>query len=281
MKSWQAWVPLSLTLLAAGAHAATEIGTITVVEGGARLLRGATWYKVVRGARVEEADIIEASDRAQAQIEFASGSITNLAGGATMYVLPATTKSPQVTLLVPEGWLKIAAKPPGLRVRTTPFDIVLANGIVVAHAAGPAADIFVESGGGKLVELTASGADGPARDVKVGEYWAKTASNALATVPRAPKAFVAVMPRHFIDPLPVLATKVKTKPVLVAEREISYAEAAPWLAGRDRAVFERRFANRLRDPVFRNAARPDLARYPAWDRMLNPEKYAPKEAPAQ
>jgi len=45
-------------------------------------------------------------------------------------------------------------------------------------------------------------------------------------------------------------------------------------------VFERRFASRLRDPAFRKAVEPNIARYPSWDRMLHPEKYAPKPPPA-
>jgi hypothetical protein len=127
--------------------------------------------------------------------------------------------------------------------------------------------------------LTPSGGDGPARDVKAGEYGSKSATGTFTTAPRAPRVFIDAMPRHFVDPLPALATRIKTKPTLVVDHEITYSEAEPWLAGRDRAVFEKRFASRLRDPAFRNAARPNLARYPAWDRLLNPEKYAPKTAP--
>ena len=69
---------------------------------------------------------------------------------------------------------------------------------------------------------------------------------------------------------------MKVRPTLVADHEITYAEAEPWLAGRDRAVFEKRFASRLRDPAFRSAVLPNVARYPSWDRQLHPEKYAPK-----
>ena len=98
---------------------------------------------------------------------------------------------------------------------------------------------------------------------------------------RAPKAFVDTLPRHFVDPLPTLAARIKSKPALVVDHEITYAEAEPWLAGRDRATFEKRFASRLRDPAFRAAVRPSLARYPTWDRMLNPEKYAPKAEPVK
>ena len=89
------------------------------------------------------------------------------------------------------------------------------------------------------------------------------------------------MPRHFVDPLPALAAKLRSKPALAIDREISFAEAEPWIAGRDRAVFEKRFAGRLRDPAFRNAVLPHVARYPMWDRLLHPEKYVPKTVPAK
>ena len=149
------------------------------------------------------------------------------------------------------------------------------------HTQGPAVEIFVETGSANLVELSASGADGPAHNAKRGEYWEKPAAGAFATVPRPPRAFIDAMPRHFADLLPTLAPSIKSKPALVVDHEITYAEAEPWLAGRDRAVFERRFTSRLRDPAFRKAVEPTIARYPSWDRMLHPEKYAPKPVPVK
>lgn len=268
------WLPLAVLFVAASA--AAETGVVTLVEGNARLLRGATWYRLVAGTRVEEADIIEASDRAQAQIELATGTRTNLVGTGKIYLVPATAKGAPVVVAMPAGWLKVAARSPGIRIRTAQFDLLVGDGVLVVHAAGQAVEFFVESGGARLVELAANGADGAARDVKSGEFGSKSASAALATGSRVPKAFVEKMPRHFTDALPVLADRVKAKPSLVVDREITYVEAEPWLAGRDRAVFEKRFASRLRDPAFRSAALPNLSRYPMWDRMLNPEKYAPK-----
>ena len=279
MQSWlskpSCW--LVLLLVSGAATATAEIGVVTLVEGEARLLRGATWYKLVPGAHIEEGDIVEALDRAQAQLEFAAGSTANLMGAGSVYVTPA--KSGPLILTLPSGWLKVAAKAPGVRVHTAPFDVVTADGILVMHAQGPVAEFFVEAGGVRFFELTASGADGPARDAKRGEYWMKSATVTFTTVPRAPRTFVDAMPRHFADPLPALAARMKAKPTLVVDHEVTYAEAEPWLAGRDRAVFERRFASRLRDPAFRRAVEPVVARYPSWDRMLHPEKYAPKPAP--
>ncbi len=281
MKHWQAWLPLSLALLSVGAHAAAEVGAVTLVEGSGRLLRGATWYKLVVGTRVEEADILDLSERAQAQIEFAAGSIVNLAGAGTLYLAPGKGKAAPLLLVLPAGWLKGVGKPPGMQLRTASVDVRVADAIVVMHAAKGALDLFVEAGDARLVEVAASGADGPSRDVKRGEHLARSASGAVTTVARAPKAFVDAMPRHFIDSLHVHVAKVKAPPSLVVDHEITFAEAEPWLAGRDRALFERRFTSRLRDPVFRSAVLPNAARYPTWDRILNPEKYAPKKDEAK
>jgi hypothetical protein len=272
---------LALTLMLLTVGAAAETGVVTLVEGGAHLLRGATWYKVVAGTRVEEADIIAAFDLSQTQIEFTAGALANLVGAGKMYLAPPAAKSAPAILNMPVGWLKIATKPPGLRIRTAPFDLVVGDGILVVHANGPAVEFFVESGSARLIELAPNGADGPARDVKSGEYGSKSPTGAFATGQRAPKVFVDAMPRHFVDPLPTLAARIKAKPTLVVDHEITYAEAEPWLAGRDRAVFEKRFTSRLRDPAFRSAVLPNLARYPVWDRLLNPEKYAPKPEPVK
>jgi hypothetical protein len=277
MKRLQASLLLSLTLLFLHAEAAAEVGAVTLLEGSARLLRGATWYKVVAGARVEESDILDLSDRAQVQIEFAAGSIVNLAGAGTLYVAPGKGKAAPLPLVLPAGWVKAVGKPPGLHLRTASFDVMAADAIVVMHAAKGTVDFFVEAGDARLVEVAGSGADGPPREAKRGDYFARSASGAVTTVARAPRAFVEAMPKHFIDPLHALATRLKSPPVLVVDHEITYAEAEPWLAGRDRAVFERRFTSRLRDPAFRSAVLPNAARYPTWDRILNPEKYAPKK----
>ncbi len=273
-----AWLPLSLTLLSVAAHAATDVGAVTLIEGSARLLRGATWFRIVAGVRVEDGDIIDVAERAQAQVEVA-GTAVNLAGPGAMYLAPAGAKPAPLMLTLANGWFKVAAVPPGLRLRTTSADVVVIEGVMVVRVAGPAVDFFIEAGSGKLIEGTATGADGSTRDMKRGENWNKTSSGSSTMAARPAKGFVDGMPRHFADPLPTLAAKFKTKPELVADREITYAEAEPWLAGRDRAAFERRFASRLRDPAFRRAAEANLARYPSWDRMLHPEKYAPKPVP--
>jgi hypothetical protein len=277
MTRWRAY--LLLCLFTPGvALAANEAGIVTLAQGGAQLLRGATWYKLVAGARAEEGDIVAGVERSQVQIEFANGARAQLSGAGSLFLVPATKASPP-TLVLPAGWLKLAAKGSAMRVRLPTFDVIATNDILVMRAQTDRSEAFVESGNARLVELTSAGADGPARDAKRGEFWARAVTGAFSTVPRAPKAFVAAMPQPFLDPLPTLAMKIRSRPVLVVDHEITYDEAEPWLSGRDRAMFEKRFVVRLRDPEFRRAAERDIARYPAWDRRLHPGKYAPKVAP--
>jgi hypothetical protein len=274
MRSLQA---LSFALLAAcAAPAAAEVAIATLVDTGARVLRGATWYKLVPGARVDDGDIIETPERTTVQLELAAGSIVNMVGPGTLHVVRASGKDAPALLSLQRAWAKAVAKPPGVRIHTAAADVVATDGVVVVRAQ-PAIELFVESGTARLIELTPTGSDGAVHDAKRGEQWSRSPTGAYATTARVAKTFVDAMPRHYIDALPMLAARFKTAPpVLAVDHEISYSEAEPWLAGRDRAAFERRFASRLRDPVFRRAVEPHVARYPSWDRMLHPEKFAPK-----
>ena len=279
MNAWRTWLPLGITFLSAAAHAATEVGTVTLVDGSARVLRGATWYRLAPGIRVEEGDIVALAERALVQLEFASGTLASLGGSGALHVGFPEAKLPLFVL--PSGWLKLATKAPGVRLRTPALDMTVPDAIVVVHAQPAMTELFVESGSAKLVPPAAPGADGATRDAKRGDFWTKAAAQPPDVRASPPKAFVDAMPRSYVDPLPVLAAKQKGRPELVVTHEITYAEALPWLAGRDRAAFERRFAVRLKDPAFRKAAEAAIARYPLWDRQLHPEKYAPKPVPAR
>lgn len=272
MRSSRAWLPFSLFLAAAAAQAA-EIGMATLADPGALVLRGATWYKLAPGAAIQDGDILATHGREQVQVELAGGTIVNLAGDGQL--LFGAAPGAMLSLTMPSGWLKAAAKAPGLRVRTAAFDAALVEGIVVLRAGAANTETFVEAGNVRLTDPA-----GVTRDGKRGEHWTR-AGGSFASQPLAPKAFVDALPRTFIDPLPVLAARIKSRPAPVADHEVTYAEAEVWLAGKDRGAFERRFAIRLKDPAFRKAVEPFVARYPSWDRQLHPEKYAPKPAPAK
>jgi hypothetical protein len=279
MISLRQWVLVTLALVAGTAVQASEVGVATLVDGNPRLLRGAIWYKLVPGARLEDGDIIETGARAHVQVELNSGTIVNFVD-ATSYIVPIPPKSQGAPALVlPRGWVKVVAKTPGVKLRAASSEVAIVSGTAVMNTDGTRLDTFIEAGSARFATLASSGAEESVREARQDEYVSKSASGAFVPSTRPPKAFVDALPRHFLDPLPSFAARFKYRPQLVSDREISYAEAQPWLAGRDRALFERRFATRLSDPVFRKAVEPDIARYPTWDRRLHPEKYAPPPAP--
>lgn len=263
---------LFLTLGITTAQAA-ERGIYTVVDGDARVLRGVTWFRLAPGARVEEGDVVEASELVQC--ELATGSALAMHGPALAYVasFQDERKRPATEIVLSGGWFKFAgaAKAPPVRLRLPTATVDLTDAIVVLHADAGAVQVFVEKGGAQL-SIPVRGKEGPPREAKEGEFWTRSGDRAFVADERPPAAFVAAMPRDFRERLPSLAARFATAPApLAAGRDVTFDEAWPWLSGPWRKPFVRRFAPRLGDPAFRAAAaaRP----IPEWDRMLHPEKY--------
>lgn len=265
----QLWLAVALVSNLLAASPAAAAGMVTLADPGARLLRGATFYRVAPGVAVQDGDILTVAAKEQVQVELAGGSILALAGPGSLWL--SMSKNGLATLVLPAGALKAVVKVSAPRLRTAAFDAMpSANAILVLAAELTASALFLETGSARLVSPTL-----PPRDAKHGEYWQKTVGGAFVTRASPPRAFVDALPGNFLDALPALAGKTKASPLGAADHDITYAEAQPWLA-LDRHAFERRFSIRLRDPEFRRAAAAEIGRYPLWDRMLHPEKYEPK-----
>lgn len=276
-----AGIVLLLALWAAAACAA-ERGIYTVVDGDARVLRKTTWYRLEAGARAEAADIVDVGEHGQVQIELPRGAAISIMGPALAYVGDAATGDPKalptsgLTLL--RGWLKAAntAKAPPLRLDLPGSALRIADGIVVVHCDPVHTEFFVESGRASVITAAARGRE-QVKEAGEGEFWHRSGDRAFENDDRPSQAFVVAMPRALRDPLPHLAGRFEAaSPALPAGREVTFAEAEPWLAGPMRRIFARRFAPRLSDPAFRSAAaaaRP----MPEWDRTLHPERYPPPD----
>ena len=129
-----------------------------------------------------------------------SGSIANLVGPGALYMVPPAAKvrpgGGTTALLVPGGWLKVAAKAPGVQVRAASSEVTIVTGAVVLQTDGAKLDIFVESGEARIAALAPSGAEETARNAKHDEFWSKSASGTFVASTRPPKAFIDAMPRH-------------------------------------------------------------------------------------
>lgn len=254
---------------------AADAGIYTIVEGNARVLRGATWSKLMPGVRAQEGDVLDLPEGAVAQSEMPRGGSVNVTGPAAVLVAalpgPAGKAGTLAEWTVLRGWVKAAADASGLRVRTPQGSVDFADAIVVVKVDANAMQMFVESGGAKV---TPAGVRVPAREVRAGELWSRTDERPFSIDTRAPPAFVAGMPRPYLDALPKLASRMAgPAPALKALAPITFAEAEPWLTGPYRGAFVRRLTSRLSDSAFRVAVESRAATYPEWDRMLHPERY--------
>jgi hypothetical protein len=271
-----------LALLSATLCHAVETGVVTVLDGSARLLRGSTWYKLVEGARVQDGDVLDAAERAQVQLEVATGDVINAAGPASLLLAgigPRAGKLPGAAeFYLPQGWVKLAAKPPGppLRLRTPLGVVEGGEAVVVVRASASALEIFVESGTARVNEPGRSG-DSSGLEARSGDFVGRSADRPFTVAGVAPQAFVSALPRHFMSSLPSRAESFRTTRVeLAADRPISYAEAEPWLTTPYRGSFIKRLQPRLADPAFRTAVAASGQSYPEWSAALAPAATAPE-----
>ena len=275
---------LLLLALWATAACAVERGIYTVVDGDVRVLRKTTWYRLEAGARAESGDVIDAGERAQAQLELAHGGTLSIMGPALVQAaeLPSddgkSAAAAELTLL--RGWFKASNAPraPPLRLALPSSALRVGEGIAVIHCDAAQSEFFVESGRVTLTTPAARGRE-VAREAREGEFWHRTGDRAFEADDHPPSAFIAAMPRALRDRLPSLASRFEAAPgPLTAGREVTFAEAEPWLTGATRKAFARRFAPRLADPAFRASAAAARPPVPEWDRTLHPERYRPRES---
>lgn len=275
-----------LLALWAAASCAAERAIYTLADGEARVMRKTTWYRLEPGARAERGDIVEAGEREQVQLELPHGGIVDIVGPSVLYAdtLADEPRPAPPSLILPRGWLKFAnvSKAPPITLALPGAMLKLADGIVVVHCDPTRTEFFVERGRVSLVMPAARGKD-LVRDATDGEFWHRLGDRVFERDDHPTTAFVAAMPPAFRDTLPGLASHFETPPPpLAGGREVTFAEAEPWLSvsAATRRAFARRFATRLADPAFRAqaaAAHP----IPEWDRTLHPERYRAREDAGQ
>jgi len=291
------WFLLGACLfVAAGPCFSADVGIVTVLDGKARILRGTTWYKLAEGGAVRDGDVVDAPDNAQFQIELTDGGAVSVIGPGALYVASYAARdakqSAAAEFMLTRGWFKFTTKPSAtrLRIRSPLGTVAASNATGVARVSADAMEVFIETGVAKLTEAGKPGVDN-AGDVRDGGFAARATGKPFVISGRAPSQFVAALPRDFMDPLPSRAAKFKSGPIeLAVDREATYVDAQPWLAGPYRAAFVKRFEPKLTDPSFRAAAAANGKTPPEWATMQPPAAVpaapvkaaeAPKEKPAE
>jgi hypothetical protein len=262
------------------AAAADPVATVTLLEGQAAIVRGVTRYALAEGVGLQSGDIIEVGDKGLAQIEFAEGAALALGPGTRVLAVSIAQGKPAGgEFYAMRGALKLAGVKQGgnFRIVTPIFMLQPAEGAAVLVVGGGEGSVFVESGGARLTAAAA-----PLR-LKGGDFFTRKAGQKGAVAPRPSAAFVAALPKIFLDPLPSRLARYKERQVQPRQLEVvSYAEVEAWLKAPPevRRPLVRRFAPRAADPAFRSALVSNLRFHPEWEPILYPEKHPPKEADA-
>jgi hypothetical protein len=273
-----------LTFLVAAPCLGVDIGMVTLVDGKPKVLRGTAWFSLSEGVRIRDGDTLDVPDKGQLQLELTDGGAVSVAGPGALYAASLTPRDAKQTslteLFLTRGWLKLDTTPPGPRVRIrTPLGTVMASdATAVMHLTGDAIEMFVESGSVKMTEATKPDAAGS--ETKAGGYAARAAGKPVESAARAPSAFVATMPRDFMDPLPRRASKFASARADPApDRDATFPEAQPWLTGPYRVAFMKRFEPKLADPAFRTAAEANSKVLPEWNAVVAKPKAEPPPPP--
>jgi hypothetical protein len=277
-------------LVSAAACLAADAGTVTVLDGKARLLRGTAWYKPAEGMTVRDTDVFDLPEGAELQIELADGGAMSITGPGALYVAALTPKDGKqpasAELFMTRGWAKLGTKSneTRLRVRTPLGTVAAGNAVAVAHVAPEVVEAFVESGSAKCVDPGRG--EGGVPETKSGEFCSRAAGKSFAISGRAPAQFINALPRQFMDPLPTRAAKFKNSTVEpTLDREATFAEVQAWLNGPYRAPFLKRFEPRLADPSFQAAVSGSGKAVPEWNATAPtspaPAKVEPAKEPAK
>jgi hypothetical protein len=273
------WLVLCLLCAAALPAAAQTAASLSYTEGKVLLLRGATTYGLEPGVKLGTGDMLETSDKSQAQIEFADGMTLNMGPKSRLYLLSVTPSGGSSTVALASGWLKavLPAKGKGaareLQYLLPTMEIDTKDATLVMHAAAPADEIFVESGAAAASDLNTEGAKGPALAVKGGDYIGVKES--AITIGRPPTGFFGGVPKYYMDNLPNLYAKVKdVQREPARDHDTSYTEAAVWLNANKtvRHGLVARYQPRLKDAEFRAGIAATLGAHPEWEKVLDSAK---------
>jgi hypothetical protein len=235
MKNSWLWFGCSL-LLAAMPCLGADVGTITVLDGKPKLLRGTAWYSLAEGVRIRDNDAVELPDKSQLQLEFNDGGALSVIGPGAMFAASVTARDakqpPSAELVITRGWLKLDTRPAAtrIRIRTSLGSIVASDAAAVARVAPELLEVFVETGVARISEPGKS--DGASGEVKAGGFATRMPGKPFASGGRPPSQFVGALPRDFMDPLPARAVRfasTRVEPSL--DHEATYAEVQPWLSG--------------------------------------------------
>ena len=262
---------LAAAFLVESVSAAPTQPLVTILDGDAFLLRGSEKLALAEGVPLQPEDIVEvpASSR-MARIEVPDGLALALGPGSRTMLAPrlgGERAGARIYLL--SGWAKLDV-PKGVQaaVLSRALDIRSGAATVVMSVQPAAATLFVEAG-----EATAGRNSSAMKPVKAGELLSMAAAEDAQPVltNRPTQAYVATLPRAFMDNIPLRAAQFTARPSVPRSLgPVTYADAQPWIDAERvmRRAYLPRWRALARDPDARRELLADMKSHPEWAAVL-------------
>lgn len=188
--------------------------TVTIVQGGARVVSAGRPYRAAPGLRLQGCDVVQTGRPALVQVEFDDGSAVALGQASAFVVEVPDTPAADVHVLA-SGWAKLTvpqgSKPAPHHLSTPHFGVRLDQGVAVVHVGDKASELFVEGG---AVTVLAPGQR--PQVLAAGRFHAAAPGAGSAAGGASRQSFIDAMPREFRDTLPMLAATFKDRTVTPA-----------------------------------------------------------------
>lgn len=260
--------------------AATEpVATVTLLEGDTVLVRGAARYALAEGVRLNTGDIIEVAGNSLAQVEYLDGAVLALGPGTRLLMVSESRgKAAHSEYYLLQGALKLTDVKANAHFRfSTPvFTVQPIEGAVVLLVAGSKGSVFAESGETRV----AVGSE--TLRLKTSDFCARRNGRKASVALLPSQAFIAALPRHFLDPLPSRMALYKERDVEPRRLEgVSYAGVEAWLKAPPaiRRPLVARFEPLASDAAFRASLEANLKYHPEWSPVLYPMEVKTVPAP--
>lgn len=269
--AWRAGLAGAWLAGAALATPAAERATLTLLDGEATVVDGASRSAATIGQTLSPAAMLEtrATD-SFLRVELPDRTAIDLGPGTKAMInppgFPARAGHAPVLYLL-RGWAKVTAperKAVG-GVVAPMLELLPLDGVAVLQVNRSERHVFAETGALELQERPG----GKRVPVPAGQYY----KGEDGVAPRPSADFLATVPRAFRDQLPLRAAALKDKAVApTALPAPTYAELAEWLTAEPavRRVFPQRFGALARDGAFRQQLQSHLSSHPEWGPILNP-----------
>jgi hypothetical protein len=259
---------------------------LTILDGRAVLTIGARSVEAAEGLRVPDATIVEtAGNTALLRLEWPDGQVVDFGPQTRAMIQPGRfsrrgESAPAFYLL--SGWAKQRADGTAAhRGHVTPqVDVQPARGVSVTYASPERTTwVFAETGTASLVERPA----GAKLTLASGQSYVRDGLAPGDVTARPDAELLKRLPRAFRDLIPLRLARFEGKEV--AARPLpppDYKAVQDWLSAEAplRRDFPRRFGPLLREPGFRASVAARLSSHPEWERILYPERFIVRPAPA-